>query len=1351
MSTRYARTIRNLLVAFGLVLPAAGYSADLNPSQTPLFISQGVKHNVVFLMDDSRYMDMEVLFGGAAYGRADDETLTTWLGNLIQETAPTFGNEELASFKDTVTNSLIGNANYGYLFETFLAPESGGTREYNGQRLNDDYLVVPPISAYGFMRSSAYNPQYYDPSVNYEPWSGVGYTEAELGNPLLDPNYELTFEEASTTAGAAFLDGFTSFFEDSWCEFAEWWASLGLGEVPDYCNESYPLAETKILPFAFSGALGEQLRIGNQTLENASTILGETVSGSMSLSELTREGLGCTAEQISSNLRDLLGDLVQDVFYQCVTFTPATYYVPVETGSYSLWFDPLNQTVDGSCSNPNPENFASLVEQWSLENSLVFEDSDGNSFPGALAPDGRCLKKVTVNEEKTYNAGTDYERSFAEEMQNFSNWFQYHRRRHQSARFALAESLQSISGVRADLTVVNDQATPVAMLDTDDRSANGDFDTLLEKVFHAYDDVPATNESPLRGALDYVGTQYKRQNTGAPIQYECQRNYALMYTDGFASDYGAGQETLGDIASNYYSGNLRLDLPAGQVNVPGACIDGGDDSSLDCNSNLHMNTFGVLLGAKGSIYGREVDGTLYDSVADAYQAPPTWPDANDTTDPNIFSYQLDDVYRATVAGKGEIYNARLPGEITDGLNKALEDIDDQSGAAAAVTFSSATVESDSLIFSAIFNSRRWSGQLAARGLNSSNGRLVQDANGSYIGGVVWEAGAGLDQRSLDLSPRQIITYDPVNAQGEGFAWANLTSAQRADLLAGTEAMDSSAAETLAKQRLAYLRGDRRREVPSGEFRPRDSRLGDIVHSAPVFVDRPSMGWPDRAPYGLEGDRYSDFRNSSAISNRTPVVYVGANDGMLHAFEGTRAASGGKELFAYVPNLVFSSQQGEGLHYLTEPGYLHRYYVDLTPTVADAYIDVGDGTGDSWRTVLIGGLRAGGRGLFALDITDPDGVAESTAEDLAMWEFVDDDLGYITEPVNIMLTDLGTGYEWVAVFGNGLDAPSGRTGLFILRLEGGLDGNWTENADYWFLEMDPGPSGGMNADVRLIDLDADNLVDRIYGSDLDGRIWAFAYDADNDEWNSAYGGNSGPSPLFATPAGQPVTSAPMVVRNADVGTSVQNYPNLLVLFGTGRYLTQSDITSEQATQSFYAIWDSGVAQANWKGALLERDITETSTEDGIVRNLSDDAIVWNDKNNEHLGWYIDFDTRAGERVVMMPQVRGSTILFNTTIPPTNDCASNGASFRMLVDLDGTDPDRQVFDTNGDGVVNNQDQLASGFYYTGGILSMSRILGNVMFDNTAGGTGQLDDFTNENVVDFGDQTLRGRLGWRELISR
>jgi len=1344
MNNRLAVFARNVFVAFCLVLPASGYAATGGLAQTPLFISPGTQHNVMFVMDDSRLMDLELLLDGAPSGAADDETLTTWFGQLLEGSGLDVLN---------LSSSLIGGANYGYLFETFLAPESVGVRRYNGQRLNEDHQVVPPIKAFGFMRSSTYNPQYYDPAVDYAPWSQDGvYGEAVLGNPLLDPNYPMTFDEATTTAGGALISGFTDLIEGAFCAAFDSWILNPLGlPKPDYCLETYPLAETRILPFAFSGNLAQQLKIATDTGASVNRVISEGLDGSLSIADATEMGLGCTAEQLSANFQDLADDLVQDVYYQCIAFTPATYYVPVNEGSYKLWF--LPETFN--CASPNPEHFASLVQQWSLENSLTFKRADGTAFDGALAPDGRCLERIRVNDEsRVYHAGTDYERTFVEELQNFSNWFQYHRSRHQSVRYGLGESLQSISGIRADLLTVNDQTTDASMLDTSDRAVDGDFEALQEKVFHAYDDVPATNEAPLRGALDYVGKQYQRTGVDAPIQYECQRNYTLMYTDGFATDYEVDSSSLADIAAEYYSTNLRTDLPQGQVRIPGQCLDNDPYPGLDCNSNLHMNTYGVLLGSKGTVYGQQIDGTLYDSVDDVYAVEPAWPDVNDVTDPAISMFQIDDLYRATVNGKGEIYNARLPADITDGLNRALEDIDNQSGAAAAVTFSSATVESDSLIFSAIFNSRRWSGQLSARALNSSNGRLVKNADGSYIGDVVWEAGALLDSRNLNANAREIITYNSVTGQGVPFQWSSLTTTQRADLLTGTDSLDATAAENLAIDRLAYIRGNRGKEAPFGQFRVRDGRLGDIVHSAPVYVAEPRMGWPDQFPYGAEGARYSDFRYSDTISGRTPVVYVGANDGMLHAFKATRDATGGDELFAYVPDLVFSDSPGKGLNYLTDPGYLHRYYVDLTPTVFDAYIDVDDGTGDGWRSLLIGGLRAGGRGLFALDITSPDSVGETDADDLALWEFVNDDLGYVIEPVNVILTDLGSGYEWVAVFGNGLDAPSGRTGLFILRLEGGLDGTWQENSDYWFIEVDSGPAGGMNSDVRLIDLDADNLVDRIYTSDLDGRIWAFAYDASNDEWASAYNGNgadAGPKPLFTAPAGQPITSAPMVVRNPYVETGNQTAPNLLVLFGTGQYLNQGDVVNTTPTQSFYGIWDSGLSDLDTEGGLLlERDITESTTDEGVVRNLSDDEITWGDKNTPYMGWYIDFDTLSGERVIMVPQVRGNTILFNTTIPPTNECSSNGGSFRMFVDLDGTDPDQQVFDTNGDGRVTNADTLVSGFYFAGGVLSMSRILGKVMFDNTAGGVGELQDFTNENVVEFGDKTLSGRLGWRELIS-
>ncbi|SDX37309.1 pilus assembly protein [Marinobacter mobilis] len=1356
MKDRYVRHLRNLMFVFGLMLPVAGFSASTGGlSQTPLFISPGTQHNLVFLMDDSSQMDLEVLVDGADYGKVDGETLTSWFGYLLRDSGIDVLNW---------SEQLIGSANYGYLFETYLAPESNGVRVYNGQRLNEQYMAVPPINAFGFMRSSAYNRQYYDPAVEYHPWPGLNYSDAGFGNPQMDPNYPLTFEDASSVLNSDLLSSWQLDFltglidiRDAWkqvkCDFYESPLNLLL-EVPEYCQDLYPpLAQLHILPFAFSGGLRDQLKIGGEASEASQLIFDNFIDGSLSFEDYQNLQEPCLYAQTEANVEDFFEDGLQDVFYQCLPYVPATYFVPVAEGSYRLWGDVAGLFVSGNCAAPNPAHYGELVQKWSIENNLVFTHADGSSFDGVLAPDGQCLEKVTVNNvDGTYNPGTSYERGFVAELQNFSNWFQYHRRRHHSARYGLGESMQTVVGVNADLLTVNDQSTPVSMLDMSDKSVGGDFEAMMTKVYHSYDDVPSSNANPLRQALGYVGTQYQRSDNNAPIQYECQRNYALMYTGGYVTDYDVSTDTLAELAASYFNTNLRSDLAAGKVRVPGQCLDASPDPRLDCNTNLHMNTYGVVLGAQGTLFGQTIDGVTYTTVADAYENQPDWPDANDTSSSDILLRQIDDVYEAAYQGKGEIYNVRLPTDIADGLNRALEDLGNQSGAAAAVTFSTAMVESGSLIFSAAFNSQRWSGQFSARSLNSASGKLIRGDTGSYIGNTVWDAAEKLDNRNLATNDREILTFNPSTGEGVPFRWGSLVESQRKDLLVGTDGMTTAQAELIARERLAWLRGDRSDEEPLGDLRTRDSRLGDLVHSAPVFVGRPSLSWPDLFPYGVEGARYSDFRNSNDMSARTPVVYVGANDGTLHAFEATREATGGRELFAFIPNLAFSDDAAAGLNYLTDPAYLHRYYVDLTPTIADVYVDVG--RGDSWRTLLIGGMRAGGRGLFALDVTNPDAINESSASDVALWEFLSDDLGYVIEPVNVMMTDLGAGYEWVAVFGNGLDAPSGRSGLFMLRLEGGLDGVWSENTDYWFFEVDAGPSGGMNADVRLLDLDSDNLVDRIYTSDLEGRIWAFAYDQDNDAWLNAHtikvAGQDVAVPLFTAAAGQKISSAPMVVRNPQVSRTIHNVPNLLVLFGTGQYLNQNDVSGSQVTESFYGIWDSGAGEIT-RSSLFNRDITETDTADGRVRNLTSGDITWGDRNGEQQGWYIDFDTISGERVVMVPQVRGNTILFNTTIPPTNECSSNGGSFRMFVDLDGSDPDEQVFDTNGDGLVNSQDILASGFFFSEGVLSMSRVLGNVMFDNTAGGVGDLEDFTNENVVKFGDQTKSGRLSWHEVIGR
>lgn len=1349
-----AGSTRTWLIPLGLALLAplrlaAVETMDL--AQTPLFVSPKVQHNVLFMMDDSRHMDLELLMDGAEYGRLDHDGMLNWLGELIDDTLPGRDIAAIEELRAELSGALIGSVNYGYLFEP------GTVTPYDGRRLNRDYDVVPPLTPYAFTRSAAYNPQYYDPAVSYGPWistAAQAYPAADTADPLLDPHYPRRFSDAYSqnllaellAYGGETIDSVTSFLL---CRL------LRL-DLPFCQGQDSPFTSTQIAPFAVSDALESVLGAVGTT----DAVVTETLEGIVPISRDRPTLLGpvtdyltCNVDAAASDLLGLVDGSALQRNYVCIAYNPATYYVPEDEGRFRLLMPPT-VGLEGSCSNPDPANYQRFVQQYHADSLLRFEDSDGEGFEGALAPDGRCLRKVVLDGEQRRFTGPGYDRDYAGELQNFANWFTYHRRRHQAIRAGLGESILGVGAVRADLLTVNDSDAGAVMKETRDRSSGGDLEQLLAQVYQAYDDTPASNQAPLRQALGHLGSQYQRRDGQAPVQNECQRNFGLLYTDGYATDYGdhrsvgnadlgagapfenSASDTLGDIAQHYYQANLRPDLPTGQVRVPGQCGDGIVDPRLDCNANLHMNTYGVLLGGKGAIYGQPG----YQSVADAHRLAPDWPDVNTESD-QVLRYQIDDLYNATVNGRGEIYNARLPGDITEGLNRALEDIDNQQGAGAAVTFSSARVESDSLIFSAAYNSRRWSGSLSARSLNSRNGRLVQD-NGSFIGDQRWEAAELLDRRDLTASPRQVLTYDPAAGVSRPFRWDSLAAHQQADL--------NGDDPSLGAARLDYLRGDRSRESVAGGLRPRSSRLGDIVHSAPVFVQEPRMGWPDRAPYGDIGERYSDFRASDTVQQRPPVVYVGANDGMLHAFDGSAGSDGGRELFAYVPDLVFDASPQAGLSYLTDPAYSHRYYVDLTPAVADVYMDSGAGT--AWHSVLIGGLRAGGRGLFALDITAPQSVSEFNADQLALWEFRHDDLGYVTEPVNIMLAKWGSGHEWVAVFGNGYGAPSGRSGLFMLRIEGGIDGTWTRGTDYSFIETAATTDGiaGLTSDVRLIDLDDDQVVDRIYGGDLKGRVWSFSADS-RGRWASSYQrrhrGVDYARPLFTAAAGQPITAAPMVVRNPY--TVDGDAPNLLVLFGTGRYFSEADV-NDTGLQSFYGVWDAGTAGLD-RTDLMQRRLSERSVSEGIVRDLGEEALSWGTDRDRHMGWYFDLSTRAGERVVQPAQVRGSTILFNTTLPPTNTCSSDGGSFRMFLDLDGTNPDKPVFDTSRDGQVNSADLPVAGLFFSKGLLSLSQVLGKVMFDNTAGGDAPSDQLTNENVVEFGDRTLRGRLGWKEIVVR
>ena len=605
------------------------------------------------------------------------------------------------------------------------------------------------------------------------------------------------------------------------------------------------------------------------------------------------------------------------------------------------------------------------------------------------------------------------------------------------------------------------------------------------------------------------------------------------------------------------------------------------------------------------------------------------------------------------------------------------------------------------LFQAQFDPTRWSGDLKASEL-SSNQSLSQQ----------WSAADLLDSRNLSSAPRNIVTFD--SSKGIFFDsahWDDLTTVQKADLCAigrdwsaadalpptrlpgwssgcyldadGTIAGDT----TLARRLVDYLAGDRGNEGNGpDEFRPRDSRLGDIVHSTPLFVGKPRARYPDN----IESTPYSTF--VSANASRPGTVYVGANDGMLHAFD----AETGNERFAYMPSALFSAEERRGLHYLAEQqapnAYAHRFYVDLTPASADVFID------DEWRTVLVGGLRAGGRAVFALDITDP----AATATSRPMWEFSHADLGHTFSEIAIGRMNNG---RWAAIFGNGYDqGPNGAgtaqlfivdiaSGQLIKKIDTGL-GSITNSS----CAVPASDCNGLSS-PRVADLDGNGTIVRIWAGDLQGRLWVFnVASAQTTEWGIGHN----KAPLFRACRGntctignrQPITVRPAIARHPTVQRG-ETSPNIMVYFGTGQYLTEADNTST-ATQSVYGVWDTGDGPA----ATLSRSdlVAQTVAQDTInsggditeVRTLSNHQVDYSGTPPNEYGWYIDLPALR-ERVITSPYTLGKVVWFNTFIPDVSDCDANGGWLMVANQLNGGEPLFAVVDVDGNGVFDTHDMV------------------------------------------------------------
>lgn len=528
------------------------------------------------------------------------------------------------------------------------------------------------------------------------------------------------------------------------------------------------------------------------------------------------------------------------------------------------------------------------------------------------------------------------------------------------------------------------------------------------------------------------------------------------------------------------------------------------------------------------------------------------------------------------------------------------------------------------LFQASMNMADWSGHFSRYALSPGGARFSSTPTAMWDAGVLL-TGDGARAPSPAPAARKIFTaiVQPGGAlEMVPFEWSALSAEQRQQL--NQAPPPATGADALGEQRLAFLRGDRTQE--GALFRARSSVLGDSINSTPVYVG-PASG--------------------AGSGTRPNVIYIGANDGMLHAFN----AADGSELFAYVPNALMAK-----LNHLSSPDYVHQAYVDGPASFGEATIN------GSSKTVLVSGMGAGAQGVFALDVTDPLRFADGGG---VLWEFTDRDdalMGNVTTRPQIakLRTRDVAGvpiYKHFAVVASGLNnyaadgnaSPAGKGALFLLALDKPRGAAWRLNVNYYRLITpisDAALANGLNAPVMVAD--RTGAVRYGYAGDLQGNLWRFDFDG-GAPWAGAVGPGAGGTPLFVarddSGRRQPITQQPLLAY-ADGG-------GYLVLFGTGKLIEKADRTSASfAPQSYYAIRDSlhdPAAVVTSRSQLTQRVLSGNAGTAPF--SISGAKIAF-----DSMGWYVDFlqAQTTGERSIDSGVLAGGEVFFNTLLPRSDPC-------------------------------------------------------------------------------------------------
>jgi len=892
------------------------------------------------------------------------------------------------------------------------------------------------------------------------------------------------------------------------------------------------------------------------------------------------------------------------------------------------------------------------------------------------------------------------------------------------------------------------------------------------------------------------GTEYSNTAAESRVFWDVQGN----------SQYTPSQA---DIAFHYWATNLRPDLydsangkvvPPYMPDATTGVVSGATSTTLEKYFNPnndpanwpHMVEYMVTLGVPGKLtYSSDVDcnktssndicalrqGNSNSSGAKGWPAPKN----NDPTG-------IDDTWHAAVNSRGAYFNAANPQDLVDQLSSILTNISARSAPATTGAINTSVLTSGALGFNTGYSTADWTGTMQA---------VMVNADGTTSASAAWDAGSILDNK--DKTPpddRTILTAKEDSsgnfAGGVEFKTFDSLDSAGKTLLGGTPASVDPDNDT-GQTRVEYLRGDRSKEGTT--FRARNHLLGAIIGSQPVYVSYPASGYRNTWPSGSPEQKAmaNDDANCGSSTpstchsyeyfvqdhlSRKAAVYVGANDGMLHAFDASEyedtdttpstvkpTADAGKELFAYVPRSVYGN-----LGNLTvKNNFKFMPTVDGIPVTRDVFFSQDTttpvATSKGWHTILVGGLRLGGRGIYALDITDPTGMSAGKV----LWEFnadqpdqgawTDDlgnsnpggkpsDLGYTYGQPNIGRLANG---KWVVLVPVGYfpdcskapftaatcsypaAASNKFSSLFILDAQ-------TGKLIREITTPDPDKVSGAVASHGLAtpvlgDYNDDQIDDVAFAGDLDGNLWRFDLSSSKpNSWSVSLAYQP------ATAGVQPITSMPRLF--GDPATN-----KFIVVFGTGKYLGAGDNTSGSAsTQAVYGIRDLGKTVKI--GDLVQQTLSEATADDNktVARGLTNNKVPA-DKG----GWYFNLgpsDSSKGERVVVTPGALFDTgrAVIQTLIPGTNDpCSASIQGAVMVVDAATggsggglTGPAVAAWKTGATSVV-------------GGRVNNPRTTGTVPLATTVGGGTVLIPGLKlsggDSVLNINDAVWRRR-SWREV---